>query len=144
MDGAGGGDFAERDDVPDVLGEDVGSDEIDHARLVALALGGFDEAFIAGVAGALIRRGLDLDAEHASAVFDDEVIGQAVAIRLADAQPVFGGAGEEMNLGPLAPEFGVTGNVLHVIRAFDAKEEGPPAKESLLKSYTFSIARREG
>ena len=56
---------------------------------------------------AVALSGQALDAEEASAMFDDDVVGRAVAPGLGDAESELGGAGHETQFGPLAARFGV-------------------------------------
>ncbi len=72
--------------------------------VIGNAIGG--EAAAIGIP-ALLDGALDLDAAEASAMFDDDVIGRAIAPRLGGTESECDGAGHEAQFGPFAPHLGV-------------------------------------
>ncbi len=90
-------DGLDRDDVPEIFGDDVGDEEVDFFAGIdaAAGAGGFDAIAIFGVASG----GFDLDAEEAAIEFDDRVVAIAVSPREADGEAEVGGAGEEGGFG---------------------------------------------
>jgi len=90
-------DGLDRDDVPDVLGDDVSDEEVDFGRGVGdgAGPGGFDPVAGFGVAGG----GFDLDAEESVAMVDDGVVALAVSPGEADGEVEVSGAGEEGGFG---------------------------------------------
>jgi len=93
-----------RDDVPDVGGNDERGDEVQLIFGVGHTVGG-DVAFI-GIAS-FVAGAFDLDAEDASVVFEHEVVGSGVSPRFGEHEAVFGGAGHEAEFGPFSAEFAV-------------------------------------
>jgi hypothetical protein len=105
----GGGEAgADGEDVPEVERDDVGDEEIDVA-------GGIDGAgFTDGVGGAGFVGvgaegvgGLDLDAEEAVAVVEDEIVTLAVAPRFGNAESEGTGFVEESSFAAFAATLGV-------------------------------------
>lgn len=97
---AGGGDG---DDVPGIVGHDVGGDEVHLLAGIGLALAASDadKGLGAGVAEA---GGLDLDAEDGAAGLDQEVVRGGVTPRLGNAQAELGGAYQEAQFDELSLE----------------------------------------
>ena len=99
---------ADGEDVPEVEGDDVGDQEIDVA-------GGIDGAgFADGISGAGFvgvgaegGGGLDLDADEAASVVEDEVVALAVAPGFGDAESEGTGFVEESGFAAFAAAFGV-------------------------------------
>ena len=87
----------DRDDVPDVVRDNVSNEEIDFGGSVgnAAGSGGFDAVAGFGIAGG----GFNLDAEESLAEFDDGVVALAISPRKADGESEMGGAGEEGGFG---------------------------------------------
>ena len=97
-----GGGFAHRDDVPEVLGDDEGDEEVDLVSGVAgVASGGFDA--VAGIGVAL--GGFDLHPPELASGVEDEVVAFAVAPGFGDAEAEAGGFGQEGGLGGFAAAF---------------------------------------
>ena len=109
--GLGRADF-DRDDVPDVEGDDVGGDEIDVALGVdgATFADGVGGAGFVGV-GAEAVGALDLDAEEVDlrlrTVVEDEVVALAIAPGLGDGEAALAGLVEECGFGTLSGALGV-------------------------------------
>ena len=97
-------DDADGEDVPGVGGDDVSGNEVDLLGSVGDAIGG--EAAAVRIP-ALLDGALDLDAAETSAMFDDDVIGRAIAPRLGGTESECDGAGHEAQFGPLAAHLGV-------------------------------------
>ena len=93
MDAFAASDGLDGNDVPDVLGDDVGDEEVDFGGGVGDAAGssGLDAVAMFRVTGS----GLDLDAEESAAAFDDGVVALAVSPGEADGEFEVGGTGEE-------------------------------------------------
>jgi len=108
VDAAGVFQVADRDDVPDVFGDDIGDEGVD----VALAVGVQGEVVGAeGVSavGGFAVRGFDLHAgEGAAAVVrvEDEVVGFAVAPGFEDGEAEVSGFGEEESFGNFSETLG--------------------------------------
>jgi len=109
--GLGCADF-DGDDVPDVEGDEVGSDEVD----VALGVGDVAMAgFVGGAgfvgAGAEGVGALDLDADEVNCwvrtVVEDEVVTLAVSPGLGDGEAALAGLVEESGFGALSGALGV-------------------------------------
>jgi hypothetical protein len=90
-------DGLDRDDVPDVFGDNVGDEEIYFFTGVDFAAGsgGFDAVAGLGVESG----GFDLDAEESAVEFDDGVVAVAVSPGDENAEAEVGGAGEEGGFG---------------------------------------------
>jgi hypothetical protein len=93
-------DSLDRNDVPDVFGDEIGDKEIDFSGVVdgATCSRSFDAVPRLGVACG----GFDLDTEKSVAQGDDGVIALAVSPREADAETEVGGAGQEGSFGGLS------------------------------------------
>ena len=94
-----------RDDVPAILRDDIGGEEVDLLECVVLFLVvvGLELAEVSG-AGA-VACGLDLDAEDAAAGFHSDVEGRGVSPWLGDFVAMEHGFGHETEFGPLAAFF---------------------------------------
>jgi len=89
-------------DVPEILRNDVGDEEVD---LVA-GVGGFPSGSLHAVAGfGVAPSGLDLDAEESVAGVEDEVVAFAVAPGLGDGEAEAGSFGEKSGLGGFSAPF---------------------------------------
>ena len=105
-DGLASAQSAQRDDVPGVLRDDAGGDEIELARrvaaLAAVAAGSLD------LIEAILRyeHRFDLHAEEALAVVHNEVVGAVLAVGLRDTQSEGEGMQEKAHLDPVALGFG--------------------------------------
>ena len=105
--GRGRADF-DGDDVPDVEGHNMGGEEVD-------VVAGVDGAsFADGVGGAGFVGlgtdgfgGFDLHAPEALSVVENEVVAEAVAPGLGDAESEAGSAVEEGGFGALAGDLGI-------------------------------------
>lgn len=89
------------DDVPGVLGDDVGDEEVEVAEGVAAAGGvGLElaEVSVAGAAGG----GFDLHADEAGVVVEADVVGEGVSPGLEDVEAAFEGGGHETEFDPLS------------------------------------------
>jgi hypothetical protein len=104
-------DGVHRDDVPGIVGDDVGGEEVD-------VISGVQTASVAVAANAKIdevsaamrgESGFDLDAEQAVSAGDHEIESQAVAVRLADAESEAGGFEDENQFGEFAFALGTAG-----------------------------------
>ena len=94
-----------RDDVPEVFGDDVNCDEIEVSALIAAA-GGADVALVASF-GAAGSGGFNLHADEAAVDFDDGVVAGGVSPGMENLEAVFGGGGDELQFGPLAPALAI-------------------------------------
>ena len=106
---AGAASGGEGNDVPDLDGNDVGGDEVEHAFAVRDSVG-VDVTFV-GAGGVVAASGFDLHAQEISVVLDSDVVGRGVSPRTDDGEALLGGAGHEQKLGPLAALLEVFGNV---------------------------------
>jgi len=100
-------DLIDGNDVPNVAGHDVGGDKVD---FIGGVFGAAAMAVSNGDAITPARRtedGLDLNAKEASTIFDDEVIGFAVAEGFADRVSEADGTEDEDQFGHFAFAFGV-------------------------------------
>jgi len=100
-----------RDDVPGIVGDDVGGEEID-------VVGGVEAASVAVASNAKIDEvsatmrgegGFDLDAEQAVSAGDYEIESKAVAVGLADAESEASGFKYEDEFGEFAFALGIAG-----------------------------------
>jgi hypothetical protein len=94
------------DDVPDVVGDEPGGEEM----YIAGGVGTFDVTAAAGVdlVGVAARMGgrLDLDAEEAAPGVEDDVVGSGVAVGLHGDETESGGSIEEGEFGEGSLLFG--------------------------------------
>jgi len=93
------------EDVPDVFEDYEDGEEVDLVGGVVLAAAGFDGDDVSAVGAG--DGGFDLDAEEMSAAFDGDVVAGGVSPGLGDVESALGGAGHEVEFGPLAAMFGV-------------------------------------
>jgi hypothetical protein len=96
------------EDVPDVERDYVGGDEIHVGAGVdgASFAGGVSGAGFVSL-GAQALGAFDLNAPEALSVVEDEVVAEAVAPGLGDAESEGGGAVEEVGFGALSGDFGI-------------------------------------
>ena len=92
-------------DVPDVLGDHVGGEEIEGSALIT-ATGGADVAFVAAF-GPAAGGGFDLHADEVAVGFDDGVVTGGISPGIENLEAVFGGGGDKLKLGPLAATFAI-------------------------------------
>jgi hypothetical protein len=93
------------DDVPEVFGDDVDCDEIEGSSLIAAA-GGADVAFVAAF-GPDGGGGFYLHSDEVAVGFYDRVVAGGVSPGIENLEAVFGGGGDELQLGPFAAAFAV-------------------------------------
>jgi len=93
------------DDVPEVFGDYVDCDEIEVSALIAAA-GGADVALVASF-GAARGGGFDLHAHEVAVGFNDRIVAGGVSPGIENLEAVFGGGGDELQLGPLATAFAI-------------------------------------
>ncbi len=110
---AEGSDDTVREDVPEVLGNDVGGDEVDLAVERMRDVTGLRRASGLGKMTAIdaahdAHGGFDQDAQSASVVLDHEVVRSGVSPGLGDHDALLGGASHEEKLDPFAASFAVT------------------------------------
>lgn len=92
-------------DVPNVLGNDVGGDKIEDVPNI----GAVSTAHGAGITVAILVGGrFHLHASELATVPDDEVETCHLSPGFINLQAMFGGSGHETHLGPLAAQFAVT------------------------------------
>ena len=93
-------------DVPDVFGNDVGSEEIEVAAFVGQAAGGMNMAIVAALvmpAGG----GFYLHAHEVAVGFYHGVVGGGFSPGIKYLEAMFGGCGYELQLGPFAAALAV-------------------------------------
>ena len=90
----------EGNDVPDLDGNYISSDEVEHAFAVGHAVR-VDVTFV-GAGAVNAASGFDLHAEDLAAVDDCDVVGGRVSPGAEDGESVLGGAGHEKELGPFS------------------------------------------
>jgi len=99
----------EGNDVPDLGGDNVSRDEVEHAFAVRDSVG-VDVTFV-GAGGVVAASGFDLHAQEVSVMLDGYVVGRGVSPGPDDGEALLGGAGHEEQLGPFSALLEVFGDV---------------------------------
>jgi hypothetical protein len=136
----------ERNDVPEVDGNEIDGEDVELAGQVMDASLANDVAGVRAIAAE--GGGLDLDAHVVSVVLDSDVVAGGVSVRTGDAHAASGGASHETELGPLTTLFaacdGTSILVLHVIHPWVAKKKrGLEAAPDLTVIFIISIRNGE-
>src|SRR5579864_38849 len=119
----------EGNDVPDLDGDDVSRDKVEHAFAVRDSVG-VDVTFVSS-GGVVAASGFDLHTQEVSVVLDGNVVGRGVSPGTDDGEALLGGAGHEEKLGPFSALFEMFDDVGGVVWHEGSRRDAiPPCRKN--------------
>jgi len=127
-----------RNDVPDVLRDDISGQKIELTAIVGTPSRVRVHTANVAAGGIPIPGGFDLNPQKASASFDHDVLAGGISPSFGNSQAMSCGFCHELQFGPFADLFSILGS-WNVNHETPNKKRGPSGRVPVTRSYCYYI-----